>query len=403
MRLRLVPETTNWNFFRYMKFWLGVSIADTPDGVSIVEIVSGSPADDAGLRVGDVITAVDSVDVETADALVDLIATYAPGDESRLFIIEKPGRIRILDLDSGSLNPGYFLDISSLVNGGTSANDERVTPEGHAQRKGEGADVDDQLEDAGHHGLLAVDALGGDANDVERTNRKRDSRRDELTALRQSVSAKTSAILPQAEFGHAIRRALPPEGIFVSEMTQIGYWSNFAFPVYQPNTYLTCGYQGTLGFGFPTALGAKVGEAAITGRAQTVQIPLDDLDRAGSVGHVERDRAEAAAVLRRVVADGRALRVAVRSHCAHGCVAPHDDHADDAVALPQSDSLHTLCHTTGRRHLRFREADRAPLLRDDDDVRRAVGELDVEQCVLRLQLDRADAARADVEIGRAHV
>ena len=27
MRLRLVPETTNWNFFRYMKFWLGVSIA----------------------------------------------------------------------------------------------------------------------------------------------------------------------------------------------------------------------------------------------------------------------------------------------------------------------------------------------------------------------------------------
>ncbi|NLE52795.1 MAG: PDZ domain-containing protein, partial [Chloroflexi bacterium] len=61
--------------------WLGVSIADTPDGVSIVEIVSGSPADDAGLRVGDVITAVDSVDVESADALVDLIATYAPGDE----------------------------------------------------------------------------------------------------------------------------------------------------------------------------------------------------------------------------------------------------------------------------------------------------------------------------------
>lgn len=96
------------------------------------------------------------------------------------------------------------------------------------------------------------------ADQVERFNRTRDSRRDELTALRQSVNAKTNAILPQAEFGSAIRRALPPEGIFVSEMTQIGYWANFAFPVYQPNTYLTCGYQGTLGFGFPTALGAKV-------------------------------------------------------------------------------------------------------------------------------------------------
>lgn len=27
MRLRLVPDNTNWNFFRYMKFWLGLSIA----------------------------------------------------------------------------------------------------------------------------------------------------------------------------------------------------------------------------------------------------------------------------------------------------------------------------------------------------------------------------------------
>ena len=108
---------------------------------------------------------------------------------------------------------------------------------------------------------IVADARAGLAaltEQVERTNRKRESRRDELTALRESVAARTSTILPQAAFGHAIRRALPPEGIFVSEMTQIGYWSNFAFPVYQPNTYLTCGYQGTLGFGFPTALGAKV-------------------------------------------------------------------------------------------------------------------------------------------------
>ena len=32
-----------------------------------------------------------------------------------------------------------------------------------------------------------------------------------------------------------------------------------AFPVYEPRTFVTCGYQGTLGFGFPTALGVKVG------------------------------------------------------------------------------------------------------------------------------------------------
>lgn len=51
--------------------------------------------------------------------------THAPGDESRLFILEKPGRIRILNLDTGDLNATPFLDVTSLVNGGTSQHDER--------------------------------------------------------------------------------------------------------------------------------------------------------------------------------------------------------------------------------------------------------------------------------------
>jgi glucose/arabinose dehydrogenase len=51
--------------------------------------------------------------------------THAPGDESRLFILEKPGRIRIFDLDSGTLLPTPFLDITATVTGGTSEFDER--------------------------------------------------------------------------------------------------------------------------------------------------------------------------------------------------------------------------------------------------------------------------------------
>lgn len=38
----------------------------------------------------------------------------------------------------------------------------------------------------------------------------------------------------------------------------MGFTSNFGFPVYEPRTYVSCGHQGTLGFGFPTALGVKV-------------------------------------------------------------------------------------------------------------------------------------------------
>ena len=102
-----------------------------------------------------------------------------------------------------------------------------------------------------------VDQVGGQ-------NRARPSREAELTELKRAVAERTRAVGPQAEYALAIRRELPDDGVFVSEMTQVGYWSNLAYPVYAPNTYLTPGYQGTLGYGFPTALGAKV---ALPGRA----------------------------------------------------------------------------------------------------------------------------------------
>jgi acetolactate synthase-1/2/3 large subunit len=47
--------------------------------------------------------------------------------------------------------------------------------------------------------------------------------------------------------------------VLVSDLTQIGYAANACFPVYAPRTYLTPGYQGTLGYGFATALGVKAG------------------------------------------------------------------------------------------------------------------------------------------------
>jgi acetolactate synthase I/II/III large subunit len=85
------------------------------------------------------------------------------------------------------------------------------------------------------------------------------SREAELTELKRVVKKRIMSVLPQAALGMAIRNALPDDGVVVGEMTQIGYWSNFGMPFYEPNTYITPGYQGTLGFGFCTALGAKVG------------------------------------------------------------------------------------------------------------------------------------------------
>jgi acetolactate synthase-1/2/3 large subunit len=93
---------------------------------------------------------------------------------------------------------------------------------------------------------------------VERDGTERPSRADELAEIKRGIATRAASIGPQADYALALRAALPDEAIIVTEMTQVGYWSNMAFPVYEPRTYITPGYQGTLGFGFPTALGAKV-------------------------------------------------------------------------------------------------------------------------------------------------
>ncbi len=93
---------------------------------------------------------------------------------------------------------------------------------------------------------------------LARHNRQRPSRTAEMLALHRDMEDLFDSLQPQIDFIRAIRDALPDDGIFVDELTQIGYASNIAMPVYQPRTFLTPNYQGTLGWGFPTALGAKV-------------------------------------------------------------------------------------------------------------------------------------------------
>lgn len=109
---------------------------------------------------------------------------------------------------------------------------------------------------------IVADAKTGLAALIEETakhNRSRNSRETELTELKQAAQEQLDSVEPQALFAGAIRRQLPDDGIFVGEMTQVAYWSNAGFPVYEPRTYFTPGYQGTLGWGFPTSLGVKIG------------------------------------------------------------------------------------------------------------------------------------------------
>ncbi|MBV8397193.1 MAG: hypothetical protein JOZ17_00425 [Acetobacteraceae bacterium] len=64
-------------------------------------------------------------------------------------------------------------------------------------------------------------------------------------------------------FVQAIRAALPEDGIFVEEVTQIGFATRLALPVTRPRTFLSPGYQDNLGWGYGVALGVQ---AACPGR-----------------------------------------------------------------------------------------------------------------------------------------
>jgi acetolactate synthase-1/2/3 large subunit len=87
---------------------------------------------------------------------------------------------------------------------------------------------------------------------------KRPSRKTDLEGLKARLEKEYEQLSPQIDYLRVIRQELPDDGIFVGEATQIAYAARVAMPFYLPRTFITPGYQGTLGYGFTTALGAKV-------------------------------------------------------------------------------------------------------------------------------------------------
>lgn len=104
----------------------------------------------------------------------------------------------------------------------------------------------------------AEDALPELMARLGRHNRVRPSRADEVREIKAGWAERTSFLEEQIGFLKVIRDALGEEGVFVEDLTQVTYAARYLYPVYKPRTYITTGYQGTLGMGFPTALGAKV-------------------------------------------------------------------------------------------------------------------------------------------------
>lgn len=83
-------------------------------------------------------------------------------------------------------------------------------------------------------------------------------RAEVIAGAKAETAVAIQKVQPQMSYLTAIREALPEDGIFCDEMTQVGYVSWFGFPFHSPRTLITSGFSGTLGAGFSTALGVKV-------------------------------------------------------------------------------------------------------------------------------------------------
>ena len=111
----------------------------------------------------------------------------------------------------------------------------------------------------------AVDvAIVADAADGARALAAAVKRKDDparRAAIANAKAAEQAAIAkadPQYSFMRVIREVLPDDGIVVDEVTQLGYMIWYGYPVHQPRRLISSGFSGTLGYGFPTALGVKI-------------------------------------------------------------------------------------------------------------------------------------------------
>jgi len=108
---------------KVVRGWLGVSIQDISEAIAsamnlamthgalVGEVVSGSPADIANLKAGDVITHVDGHPVENTSQLRNMVASARPGTSVEITIV-RDGRNQTLSVTLGEL-PGTMQQASA--------------------------------------------------------------------------------------------------------------------------------------------------------------------------------------------------------------------------------------------------------------------------------------------------
>jgi acetolactate synthase-1/2/3 large subunit len=126
--------------------------------------------------------------------------------------------------------------------------------------------------------LRELDAvtLGGERNSWVKRNQ-------EVAAIAQTaLDGNGKSHLSGVETIKMLRRFIPPNAIVATEVGQHQMWCLQHFQVIEPGTFISSGGLGTMGFGFPAAIGAKVARP---------DIPVFDIAGDGSFAMTENSLA----------------------------------------------------------------------------------------------------------------
>jgi len=77
--------------------YIGVTLAQTPDGIEVQEVQPGTPADTAGIRAGDVLRTVNGAKVRTTNQLSTVLRDLAPGTAATI-VVDRDGTEVTVDL-----------------------------------------------------------------------------------------------------------------------------------------------------------------------------------------------------------------------------------------------------------------------------------------------------------------
>jgi acetolactate synthase I/II/III large subunit len=88
-------------------------------------------------------------------------------------------------------------------------------------------------------------------------DRKRASRREEMQERQAKLRTRLAKLAPQIGYLEAIRAELPEDGILVEDVTQMGFAARLLYPTYRPRTFISPGFQDSLGWGYAAALGVQ--------------------------------------------------------------------------------------------------------------------------------------------------